>query len=279
MTELENEFPEMEDSGDEVNPAEIEIGSPAPLAGESEITEPVTAAEDVPPEVVETEPVDDLAADVEVAPDVDADVVADAEMLSDAEAPKEESKIRRFFRALLRWTLGLLIVFGIGFLTAVYLLYRPEVQNTRDLQGQLQNEKQMAGEQVTELEGQIDGLEAQIADLEPLATKNEELLAVQGEFELHIAILDARLDVSNAIMALATDDPARARVSLDQTGEALSKVSSLLPEDQRDIVTSLEQRLELVLSEMEDDPYAAQSDLDVLEKRLLEMEDALFGAP
>ncbi|MBC8506081.1 MAG: hypothetical protein ISR58_07515 [Anaerolineales bacterium] len=270
MTELENEFPQMEDTGDEVNPAEIEIGSPTSYAEESEITEPISVNEESPAEDAEPEtlpePVDDPAAD--------AETLVEAE----PEAPKEESKIRRFFRSLLRWTLGLLIVLGIGFVTAVYLLYRPEVQNVRDLQGQLQSEKQMAGEQAAELEAQIDGLDAQIADLEPLATKNEELIAAQNEFELHIAILDARLDVSNALLALAIDDPARARVSLDRTGEALAKVSSLLPEDQREIVTALEQRLELVLSEMEDEPYAAQSDLDVLEKRLLEMEDALFGS-
>ncbi len=271
MTELENEFPQMEDNGNEVNHSEIEIGSPTPYAEESEITQPAAVTEEVPADALEPE------IDAELEPDPVEDVGVDEAPVDDA--PKEESKIRRFFRALLRWTLGLLIVFGIGFLAAVYLLYRPEFQTTKDLKSQLQSEQLAASEQVADLESQIVGLEAQIAGLEPLATENAELVAVQNEFELHIAILDARIDVSNALLALATDDPARARVSLDRTGESLAKVSSLLPEDQREIVTALEQRLELVLSEMEDDPYAAQSDLDVLEKRLLEMEDALFGAP
>lgn len=269
MTELENEFPQLEDNGDEVNPAAIEIGNTTPDAEGAAITQPVAITEDVPAEAQEPETVADL--------DPLEDVVVEDAPVDDA--PKEDSKIRVFFRALLRWTLGLLIVLGLGFLAAVYLLYRPEVQTTKDLQSQLLSEQLAASEQVADLESQIAGLEDQIAALEPLATENAELVAVQNEFELHIAILDARIDVSNALLALATDDPARARVSLDRTGEALAKVSSLLPEDQREIVTALEQRLELVLSEIEDEPYAAQSDLDVLEKRLLEMEDALFGSP
>ncbi|MBL7163410.1 MAG: hypothetical protein ISS57_12450 [Anaerolineales bacterium] len=255
MTELENEFPTTEESGDELNSPDAGIQSPEPLAEASEIAEPVVPVEEAPTEVAEPEPE------------------------SEEEAPKEESKVRRFFRLLLRWTLGLLIVFGFGFLTAVYLLYRPEVQGTRELQNQIQSEQQAAEEQFAGLESEITALEGQIDDLNPLAVENEELLAAQGEFELHIAILDARVDVSNALLALAVDDPARARVSLDRTGEALATVSGLLPADQRAMVTSMEQRLELVLGEMEDDPYAAQSDLDVLSKSLLELEDALFGSP
>ncbi len=261
MTELENEIPTVDESGEEISPAETEPESSATLAEPSEITEPNVPVEEAPVEDTQPEPEPEPGAGVE------------------AEAPKEESKVRRFFRLLVRWTLGLLIVFGLGFLTAVYLLYQPEVQSNRVLQNQIQAEQQTAGEQAADLESQIGELQAQIDDLRPLAEENEALLAVQDGFELHIAILDARLDVSNALLALAVDDPARARVSLERTGEALTKVERLLPADQREIVTALQNRLELALNEMEDDPYAAQSDLDVLAKRLLEMEDGLFGSP
>ena len=143
----------------------------------------------------------------------------------------------------------------------------------------MQTEQQVAGEQVAELESQIGLLESQIESLQPLATENEQLLAVQDEFELHISILDARVDVANALLALATDDSARARVALERTGETLAKISSLLPDDQREIVSSMDQRLELALDGMEDASYVAQSDLDVLTKLLLELEDSLFGTP
>ncbi len=260
MTELENEFPTTNDGGIEAGSPDANTASPAPLAGDSEITEPIPPVEEKEPEPVA---------------EAETEAVSDAE----EEEPKQESRVRRFFRALVRWTLGLLIVFGLGFLAAVYLLYRPEVQSNRELSSQIQSEQQVAAEQAAELENQIGVLEAQIEDLQPLATENEQLIAVQDGFDLHISILDARLDVSNALLALAVDDPARARVALERTGDALTKVSGLLPEDQREIVTALQQRLDLVLDEMEDDPYAAQSDLDVLAKSLLEMEDALFGSP
>ncbi len=255
MTELENEFPTTEEGGEDLSPPEAAPDTSAPLAEDSEITEPVVLAEEAPAEAPEPEPE------------------------PEAEAPKQESKVRRFFRMTLRWTLGLLIVFGLGFLAAVYSLYQPEVQNNRESLNQKQSELQAAEEQVAELEDQILALEGQIDDLNPLATENEQLLSAQDQFELHIAILNVRVDVSNALLALAGDDPARARVVLDKTGEALERVSSLLPVDQREMVTSMEQRLELVLDEIEDAPYAAQSDLDVLAKSLLELEDALFGPP
>ncbi|MBL7164659.1 MAG: hypothetical protein ISS57_18890 [Anaerolineales bacterium] len=261
MTELENKFPTTEANGDEISPPDAGIESVEPLA------EPVAPMAEVLTEVTEPKP------------EPEPESASDADAISEAEAPKEESKVRRIFRMLLRWTLGILIVFGVGFLTAVYMLFRPEVQSNRELQNQIQSEQQAAEEQFADLESQIAGLEGQIDDLNPLAIENEELLAAQGEFELHIAILDARLDVSNALLALAVNDPARARVSLEKTGDALATVSSMLPEDQRAMVTSMEQRLDLALTEMEDDPYAAQSDLDVLSKSLLELEDALFGMP
>jgi len=251
MTKQENEFPPIEMSGDESSLPKAEIASLTAFAEASESSpEPVVPVEEIPPEVSEPE----------------------------EGAPKDESKARRFFRMLLRWTLGLLIVFGVGFLTAVYMLYRPEVQLNRELQNQLQSQQQAAEQQVAELESQIGELEAQVDDLSPLAAENEELLAAQVEFEVHISILDARMDVSNALLALAMDDPAKARVSLDRTGETLANLSSLLPADQRGMVTSMEQRLELALTEIEADPYAAKSDLDVLAKSLLELEDSLFGS-
>ena len=41
--------------------------------------------------------------------------------------PKEESRVRIFFRRLIRWTAGLLIVFGLGFITALFAIYYPKV--------------------------------------------------------------------------------------------------------------------------------------------------------
>lgn len=247
MTELENEFTPPEGTTLDIDP----IKSPGDIvAPEIPAEEPIVEA--VEP-IVEPEP----------------------------EEPKKENKFRRFLRNLLRWTLGILIVFGVGFLTAIFAVYRPEVQNYQNGLNQTGKELEAAQEVLTEsqtqYESRIAELEQQVETLNPLAVDNEDLLAIQDEYLLRIAILDARLDVANTQLALVGDDQARARVLLAKTGETLATIHNLMPENQRELVTAMEQRLDLVLTEIEDDPYAAQSDLDVLEKSLLELEDALFG--
>jgi hypothetical protein len=184
------------------------------------------------------------------------------------EAPKEESKARRFFRLALRWVLGVLIVYGLGYLTAIFALYRPTTQELGQTRGELEAARD-----------QINSLEARVEELKPLEAENEELLAAQDEYELHIAILNARLDVAMARLALAQDDIAKAQITLRNTDETLAKIKTLFPEAQSEIVTAMEDRLELTLSEIEDDPYAAQSDLDVLATNLLQLEDSLFSSP
>lgn len=193
------------------------------------------------------------------------------------EALVSESKTRRFFRAFIRWTAGTLIVFGLGFLAAIFLLYRPDLQKAKTVQQDLQAELTQAKDQITELQDQAAGLQDQVTLLKSLKETNDELLIVQQDLELHVAILDARLDVTNAMLALSDQDTARALVILDKTDETLDRIRELLPPEQQDSITALKQRLELVLSEIETDPYAAQSDLDVLATNLLQLEDSLIS--
>jgi len=188
-----------------------------------------------------------------------------------------ESKSRGFFRRLLRWAAGVLIVFGLGLLAAIFLLYRPEVQKAEAARVTAQAEIEQARAQVADLEDQVDGLKDKIAALQPLEDANTQLLDVQDGLNLHIAILDARLDVATALLALAGQDSAQALVILDQTGATLDRIGQFLAPEQLNTITSMKQRLELVLTEIEDDPYAAQSDLDVLATNLLQLEDALIS--
>ncbi len=207
--------------------------------------------------------------------------VAD-EALPAAEAeitPKPESKVRRFFRTLLRWTLGVLIVFGAGFIAAIFLLYNPEKAGLEAQQIASQAQQAELQTQLDTAKGEIADLEAQVSGLNPLATENNTLLASQAEYELHILTLDSRLDVTGALLALAENDTARAQVILDRTGDKLTAMKEMLPATQSGMVAGMAQRLELIMSEIADDPYAAQSDLDVLSNSLLELENALFGTP
>lgn len=192
------------------------------------------------------------------------------------EGEVEESKGRRFFRKFIRWTVGLLIVFGLGLLTGIFLLYQPATRENSQNVAQWTVEMDAANAQIADLQDQISDLNEQVLALEPLKDANNELLAAQDGYQLHIAILDARVDVTSALLAMAGGEDAVARITLEKTAGTLDKISKLLEADQREVITSMKGRLDLVMGEIDEDPYAAQSDLDVLSTNLLQLEDSLF---
>lgn len=254
---------------DNITPAESE--DPIPNTDSFEPIGPIEETSSPEPED-ETVPQDDSADTI--VPDNNKEEVP----------PEEESRRRRFFRKFFRWTVGLLVVFGLGFLAAIFMIYNPKV----DELDQSKNNLNDAGatiseleEQIDSLQGQIDGLNKQIDTLSQtitdLETQNQELTAQHDGFNLHIALLRARTDVVSAQVELYADNPAQARVLLESTNETLALIESLLPDDLKDVVSPLQNRLELAIGEIDNDPETAIADLGILAGDLLEIENALFG--
>jgi hypothetical protein len=183
----------------------------------------------------------------------------------------EESRPTRG-RRFLRWALGILILMGIGFLAAILLFYVP----MRDRVNNLQLELNQSEQRIESLTQTIDQREQRIQELQALETRNQELEGQLQQANLHVAILQARNDVASARLALSEDNVAQARIALSNTSGTLDKIASLLPANQRDVVTTMQQRLDLALSGIENDQYAASSDLDVLATNLTELENRLF---
>lgn len=193
------------------------------------------------------------------------------------EIPREEveeietggpSRGRRF----LRWVLGILILMGIGFLAAILLFYVPMRNQANGLRTELDQSEQ----RIETLNQTIDQREQRIQNLQSLEKRNQDLEAELQQARLHIAILQARNDVAAARLSLNEDNVAQARIALSQTSDTLDNIANLLPANQRDVVTSMQQRLDLALSGIENDQYAASSDLDVLATNLTELENTLF---
>jgi hypothetical protein len=235
--------PEQADTGSELS---LKTEEPESVERESAVEDESYAQDDSGIEIEETEP-----------------------------APPDESRLRRFVWRTARWVLGLLVVFMLGFLTAIYGLYRPALNERQSVERQLSDSQEETASLQSELDaaqGQIDDLQARIEELSSLETLNQEL-------ELHVNILSARSDVISARLALANDDPSRSRAALARTGETLNTLQDLLAADQSDLVTDMQDRLELVLSEIDEDTFAADSDLGVLERSLLELENDYFTQP
>jgi len=188
----------------------------------------------------------------------------------------QESKGRTFFRGFIRWTAGLLIIFGLGLITGIFVFYRPSLQESERIRNQSLADIQNSDEKILELEGQITALNSKVSELQPYKGKNEELLDQNISLELHVNILDARLDVANARVAIIQDNSSQAVVILDKTNKNLEKISRLLEDDQKEVVTDLMTRLGWVVEDIGIDAETALSDLNVIGAKLLQLEDSLL---
>lgn len=208
----------------------------------------------------------------------------DQASIENGDIQKEESRTRIVFRKFIRWTFGLLIVFGLGYLTAIFTIYTPKVdeldQSGKNLDNaqstiiELESEINAQQNEIDRLGGQINDLKTEISNLE---TENQAFVEEQIGFHLQIALLKTRSDVISAQVELYQENPAQARLILDSASQNLAMIESLLPDDLKDVVSPLQNRLELAVGEIEDDPETAIADLAILAGDLLEIENALFN--
>ena len=179
--------------------------------------------------------------------------------------------------------IGLLIIFASGFLTAVLLLYIPERDEKSQLEaGRLQAEATAEARtdtlksEIVHLENEVNDYKAREDDLE---AEIKNLQAELTKANLHIYILSALSDINAARVALTNDDAAEAQVYLTNTMETLETLKEIVDPGQRDKVLAMQNRLALVLAEIEDQPSVALSDLEVLANDLTLLENTFFAKP
>lgn len=185
---------------------------------------------------------------------------------------EKESGFNRFIRRAARTLLVAGVLFAAGMVTSLVAFQRPKVT---DLEGQVED----LSAQVTDLEGQVETLESEVDSLQPFEEENRVLKVSLAESDLHVRVLSALKDVQAAQLALALGEVDAARLNLSRTEDKLEEMGALLPVDQQGVVEGMVQRLTLVLEGMDGDAFAAQSDLDVLENSLVQLENTLFTGP
>lgn len=233
-----------------------------------EATHDEVAHEELAPELVETsEPVDRPADEVALAEEEPLEIPPAFEEPPAAPAA-EEKPPRRFVQRAFRWTVGLLIVFGLGFALAIFALFLPSMRQL-----------DRAREELRAADQSIVDLNAQIGSLSALEAENEALVGELQDVRLQVHILSALADVRAAQHSLAIDDPVQAKVHLTTTPEILQDLEDLVGTDQAEQVASMQDRLDLALREIDDDLFAAQSDLEVLANNLVQLENIYFATP
>lgn len=182
-------------------------------------------------------------------------------------APPTKSK-PGIWKRLFRGLMTILILFGLGAIVAIMTLYLPTRQERDQARAELAAFSQQSTSNMQAANQEIDRLSNYASD-------NETLKKQLAQTELLLVVTQLRLDVSAAQLALANEETAKARLALSKTDAELTRLKSLLPQAQKKVAEDLQARLKLALEEIDDNPYAARSDLDVMANLLLELDNSL----
>jgi hypothetical protein len=180
--------------------------------------------------------------------------------------PKPPSRIGTFFRKALRWTTGLIFIFGLGVITAWLVRVLPQDVQIEDLNNRLNAAETSVGE-----------LESQISSLMPLAVENESILMELSETQKHVDVMSILVDVTSAELALLKEDLVTAKASLSGTDTRLALLQDDLEGEELQTIEGIRTRLTLVLEELDEDVETAMNDLGVLTNNLIALERSLFG--
>ena len=182
------------------------------------------------------------------------------------ELPKEPGKFALFFRKLLRWATGTLAVFTLGIVLMWIVQVRPRTIEMRELESQLRSANQ-----------EIDALAGELDILKEVDAENAALEATLDETLTHLSLLSVLVDVSIAQLALNDGNLEMAQAALVETNSKLELLATDLDSNHQDAVEAMQERLSLALGEINEDAFAARSDLEVLRNTLLALERSLFG--
>ncbi|GMR10467.1 MAG: hypothetical protein BMS9Abin28_1288 [Anaerolineae bacterium] len=190
--------------------------------------------------------------------------------ISDGERPepdtpeaKAESRVGRFLKRVFRWAVLLLVIFTLGVMALEIVQVRP-----------LRAERNRLDQSLAEAAATQQELQAEIDRLDGVEAENQVLAESIRQAEARLVLLNVLVDITRAQLALAQKDPVRVAAALKDTGEKLRSLRDLLGPTE---IEGLRERLVLVLSEVDGDPFAAERDLEILANTLLEIEREQSG--
>ena len=161
-------------------------------------------------------------------------------------APKPPSRVNRFFRKVMLYSIGVLSIFMVGYITAFYLQVIPARQSESEAQAAVSTE--------------IEALEAEIA---------------AGERHFHL--MNALVNVYSAQVALVAEDSAGVRAALAGTDDRLQLVEEAQEDDSANALAALRTQLSTVLASIDDNDLAgAGAGLERLASNLLALERSMF---
>lgn len=182
---------------------------------------------------------------------------------------KPDSRVRKFFRSMVRWIILIVALFAAGVVTAYFLLYQPAREQINSLQGELATAQQ-------EIETRSQELQSAQNEITALKAQKDAAVSNLDNAENRAYLQMVLTNVANARLALANKDGANARTALTAARADLEKLLPAVQVKDKDVAAGLLSRLDLALSELSRDPRTAIADLDVLTRSLQDAEKTLF---
>jgi len=182
------------------------------------------------------------------------------------EMKKEPSRANLFFKKLLRRATLWLGIFALGIVVTWFVQIRPRIEEVNALKAEMDL-----------LEEEVGALETDLAELEGIESERDGLQLQLDDTRVHLALLDILVDVSTAQLAIGDGNFDTAQAALAETDEKLSELAAGLEEDYHETIDGMQSRLALALEEINQDAFAAESDLEVLRNSILALERSLFG--
>ncbi len=168
---------------------------------------------------------------------------------SEPSQPKPPGKAKRFLRRLWRWTLTVLVVFGLGFVAATWRLYVPARNTARQAQAQAQK----AAQQVKDLQGRLQQVQSQ---RDALQQQLQGAQKANDNAVLEAALSDALAEAYAVRVALKDEDATGARLHAEALGRALQALQQKTPAAHRDLVVQMQKQAADIQSNLDSPGYA-----------------------
>jgi peptidoglycan hydrolase CwlO-like protein len=181
----------------------------------------------------------------------------------------KETRFGRFMRAASRWTALVLSLFALGLLAGYFLLYRPTQQSL----GQTQASYRQASQDLTAAQKKVEDLTATNTSLSnQVLTLNQ---AVDRASQ-HVQLLQLVKTLQIARLSISNQDPVAARQMLVNSRTALNNLAAAIDKYVPGTSKTMQARLDLILSEIDQNQKTAGADVDVLVNQLLDYEKSNY---
>ncbi len=188
--------------------------------------------------------------------------------------PTFGQRVGAFFKRLFTWLLGILVVFGAGFLLAYITLYRPLKATWQDALAA----NQALQAQVADLQAQLDQAQQRYDALQAQKQQGDQtiqkLQAEIARLDAEHALLLADANLADARRAIAQDNLEGAGLYLQAAVKALDNLSAAAPEHQ-DTVAAILERVQIAQQALPDDPATADVALTIAAENLTKLAEVL----